>query len=113
MYAATDIENLSVNEFLAQSISDYWYNNELELYPGPYGSEPAMGNFEAWGHYSQIVWTGTKQIGCAIQKCEAGTMESGMAAYMSTCNYYPAGNVDTEYATNVLKPLGKSVVASA
>lgn len=112
MYAATDIENLTVEKFLAQSISDYWYNNELELYPNSYGSEPDMTDFEGWGHYSQVVWAGTKQMGCAIQYCEAGTMASGMAAYMSTCNYYPAGNVDTEYAANVLKPLGNAVVTA-
>lgn len=111
MYAATDIENLSVNEFLAQSISDYWYNNEIELYPG-YGSEPVMSNFDAWGHYSQVVWVDSTVIGCGIAKCAAGTLESGMDAYMSTCNYYPAGNVDTEYAANVLAPLGKSTVSA-
>lgn len=111
MYAATDIENLSVNEFLAQSISDYWYNNEIELYPG-YGSEPVMSNFDAWGHYSQVVWVDSTVIGCGIAKCASGTLASGMDAYMSTCNYYPAGNVDTEYAANVLAPLGKSTVSA-
>lgn len=112
MYAATDIENLSVNEFLAQSISNYWYADEIELYPGPYGSEPVMTNFDAWGHYSQVVWKGSTVIGCGIQYCEAGTLESSMAAYMSTCNYYPAGNVDTEYAANVLAPLGEATVTA-
>lgn len=112
MYAATDIENLSINEFLAQSISDYWYNNEIELYPGPYGSEPDMADFEAWGHYSQVVWVGSTVIGCGIAKCAAGTLESGMDAYMSTCNYYPAGNVETEYAANVLAPLGEASVTA-
>lgn len=112
MYAATDIENLTQEEFLAQSISDFWFNNEIELYPGPYGAEPDMTNFEAWGHYSQVVWKGSTEIGCAISYCEAGTMEPGMGAYMSTCNYYPAGNVDTEYAANVLEPLGGTVVSA-
>lgn len=111
MYAATDIENVSVNEFLAQSISNYWYGDEIELYPG-YGGEPDMTDFEAWGHYSQVVWVGSTVIGCGIQKCAAGTLEDGMDAYMSTCNYYPAGNVDTEYASNVLKPLGKPIVTA-
>lgn len=111
MYAATDIDTLGVNTFLAQSISDMWVNAELPIYPGPYGSEPDMTNFEAWGHYTQVVWKDTQKVGCAVQKCAAGTMEPDMASYFSVCNYFPAGNVDTEYGTNVGAPLGQALVA--
>lgn len=111
MYAATDIDTLDENTFLAQSITNMWYNAEIELYPDTYGSEPDMTDFEGWGHYSQVVWKGSHVVGCAVQKCAAGTMESGMAAYFSVCNYFPAGNVQTEYGANVGTPLGDATVS--
>lgn len=112
MYASTDLDSLDQNTFLAQCISDMWYNAEIDLYPNSYGSEPDMANFEAWGHYSQVVWKGTQTTGCAVQKCAAGTMETSMDAYFCVCNYSPAGNVATEYAANVGKPLGDATVSA-
>lgn len=112
MYASTDLDELSQDKFLAQCISDMWYNAEIELYPDSYGSEPDMTNFEKWGHYSQVIWKDTQTTGCAVQKCAAGTMESSMDAYFCVCNYSPAGNVDTEYAANVGQPLGDATVAA-
>lgn len=65
-----------------------------------------MTLFEKWGHYTQIVWASTTSVGCAVQYCEAGTLDSEYPGYFSVCNYWPAGNVETEYAVNVLAPLG-------
>lgn len=91
MYASSDENALDENTAIAQAITSMWYNSELDLYPGPYGSEPSMSDFDAWGHFSQIVWKEQTVIGCAVQKCAPGTMESGMTAWYSVCNYYPAG----------------------
>lgn len=95
MYASSDSDALDENTALAQAITSMWYDAELELYPGPYGSEPDMTNFEAWGHFSQVVWNGTQIVGCAVQKCAPGTMESDMTAWFTVCNYYPAGKMGT------------------
>lgn len=131
MYAATDAGSMTQELAIAQAITQMWYNGEIDLYPSSaYGkSDPDMSNFEGWGHYSQIVWVGSTAVGCAVQYCQAGTMEPNMDAWYSVCNYYPAGmsepffaysvvytnriigNVDGEYGDNVLAPNGGSTVS--
>lgn len=69
-----------------------------------------MTLFDSWGHYSQVVWKDSTTIGCAVQACEAGTLDADYPGYFSVCNYWPAGNVETEYAANVLAPLGQANV---
>lgn len=43
------------------------------------------GNWSDVGHYSQIVWKDTKEVGCAI--------DSGNGMDVLVCRYFPAGNV--------------------
>lgn len=93
MYAATDADSMTEELAIAQAITQMWYNGEVDLYPAnDYGqATPDMSGFEGWGHYSQMVWVGSKQVGCSAQYCPAGTMEPSMASWFSVCNYYPAG----------------------
>jgi len=42
-------------------------------------------NFAA-GHYTQMIWSNTTKVGCAIVPC-------GGEAYIVVCNYDPAGNM--------------------
>ncbi|XP_019054409.1 PREDICTED: pathogenesis-related protein PRB1-3-like [Nelumbo nucifera] len=37
------------------------------------------------GHYTQIVWRNSTQLGCALRHCDNGGM-------FAICNYYPSGN---------------------
>ncbi|KAF7935682.1 hypothetical protein BELL_0466g00100 [Botrytis elliptica] len=79
-----------------------WYEEE-SLFGSLYGvasPSEAVGDFL---HFTQIVWQGSHQVGCAVKTC--GTDNSiypGMYIWYSVCNYYPAGNVIGEFATNVL-----------
>jgi hypothetical protein len=53
---------------------------------------------EKSGGFSQVVWRGTKQIGCA-------RVEDDTRRYYETyilCSYYPPGNVDGQYPYHVL-----------
>ncbi|XP_057685541.1 peptidase inhibitor 16-like [Corythoichthys intestinalis] len=48
------------------------------------------------GHYTQMVWSDTHAVGCAVHQCS--TMEGLDWEKISflVCNYYPAGNYDNE-----------------
>jgi hypothetical protein len=107
MYAATNNLGSEV-EFIRTSITEYWYNGEIDLYPNAYGSEPGMGGFHEWGHYTQIVWKGTKEVGCAVAYCDSGL--ASYPGYYSVCNYGPPGNYGGEYGENVGAPLGEATV---
>jgi hypothetical protein len=43
------------------------------------------GNWADVGHYTQIIWPGTKRVGCAISKAVRNDI--------LVCRYWPAGNV--------------------
>lgn len=71
------------------------YNNEIGFFPTPYGqSQPDMGSFDQWGHFSQIVWQSTTSIGCATIDCSGSGLAntgSGVSPWFTVCNYKPAG----------------------
>lgn len=94
MWASSgDAKALGENMAISQSITDMWHNGEARAYPAQdYGkATPDQSNFEAWGHFSQLVWVNTKQVGCHSQYCEPGTMYPNMGAWFTVCNYFPAG----------------------
>ena len=43
------------------------------------------GNWADVGHYTQIVWRETREVGCAVQ--------SGNGMDVLVCRYFPAGNI--------------------
>ncbi|KAG8526248.1 uncharacterized protein KY384_000241 [Bacidia gigantensis] len=55
-------------------LTNGFYNAEIELFKeaiaGEWGTnEPAMNNFEEWGHFTQIVWEGTTSFACYTATC--------------------------------------------
>ena len=88
-----DAESVGAEKAIAQAITNMWYNGELDLFPSnDYGLDnPDFSNFESFGHYTQVVWAGSKQVGCEAKYCPPGTMVQGMGAWFSVCNYWPAG----------------------
>lgn len=78
---------------IAQASTDMWYNGEIGSFlPSYYGqANPDFSNFDAWGHFSQIVWKSTEEIGCASQYCGAGTIFDGFGSWFTVCNYGPEG----------------------
>ncbi|KAG2435288.1 hypothetical protein HXX76_007364 [Chlamydomonas incerta] len=65
-----------------------------------YGAaQPA--DWHAVGHFTQLLWAATSDLGCAAASC---TDSDGQPAMMHVCRYYVPGNVEGEYADNVLPP---------
>lgn len=113
MYATSDHpEALGDARMVAQAITQFWYNGELYQWPASnYGKDnPDMTKFEGWGHWSQLVWASSQEVGCKSQFCPAGTMYPNMGAWFTVCNYYPPGNMGGAYGKNVFPPLGQSSV---
>jgi uncharacterized protein YkwD len=47
---------------------------------------------EVCGHYTQVVWRKSTELGCAIQVCDRGSPFGSGEWTMTVCNYAPAGN---------------------
>eukprot|EP00929_Paragymnodinium_shiwhaense_P082885 TRINITY_DN43899_c0_g1_i1.p1 TRINITY_DN43899_c0_g1~~TRINITY_DN43899_c0_g1_i1.p1 ORF type:complete len:196 (-),score=31.69 TRINITY_DN43899_c0_g1_i1:218-805(-) len=52
------------------------------------------------GHYTQLVWKVTKKVGCGRAKSTQGGQREGD---FWVCRYLPAGNVEGQFADNVLE----------
>ncbi|RMZ79802.1 hypothetical protein DV738_g3201, partial [Chaetothyriales sp. CBS 135597] len=103
---------------IAAMVGDAMYNDEIELYPGPYGNEPDMTSFESWGHYTQIVWSDTTDVGCWTTDCSAtglANVAPEVGPQFTVCNYYPPGNIVGDFAAKVNRPgtLANVVITSS
>jgi pathogenesis-related protein 1 len=47
---------------------------------------------EVCGHYTQVVWRDSTQIGCGVAQCGAGGPFGDQEWFLWVCNYSPAGN---------------------
>ncbi|GAA5875429.1 hypothetical protein JCM8547_004403 [Rhodosporidiobolus lusitaniae] len=81
-----------------------WENEEKD-----YTFDPPTGFAENTGHFTQVVWKGTTQLGCYMGTCQglAIVKADEYAAYL-VCEYSPPGNIvgdnNQYFADNVLAP---------
>jgi uncharacterized protein YkwD len=81
-------ENLAWGTDLsAKEAVSLWYDEVGEYNFSAPGFGPA-------GHFTQLVWRGSKQLGCGKAVCRGDVYW--------VCRYSPPGNVDTEFRANVL-----------
>nr|POE63174.1 protein pry1 [Quercus suber] len=64
------------------------------------------GFSEGTGHFTQLVWKNTTQVGCGAVQCNSAA-GNGAPGWFLVCEYSPAGNVEGEYGDQVGKA-GKS-----
>ncbi|KAI0338826.1 PR-1-like protein [Trametopsis cervina] len=61
------------------------------------------GFSSATGHFTQVVWKGSKQVACAVANCPPGSIFT-QASKMIVCRYSPPGNYAGEFPQNVGRP---------
>lgn len=86
-------EKLGEAGAVKMAATNMWYDGEFASFlPSYYGQDtPDMGNFESWGHLSQLVWADSTGLGCAVQFCPRGTAYDNLDAWFTVCNYSPPG----------------------
>lgn len=74
-----------------EMVTNSWYG-EIKDYNF---ARPGFGM--STGHFTQVVWKGSKEIGCGVAKSRRG------GTYV-VCNYNPPGNYQGRFPENVAKP---------
>ncbi|RDX55942.1 PR-1-like protein [Lentinus brumalis] len=118
---------LSWSDDLAASAQS-WANNCVFQHSGgklgPFGENLAAGTGNSYGigpavkswtdevsdydpsnpeasHFTQVVWKGSTQVGCAVQSCSGIFDASFGAAKYFVCEYFPQGNIIGAFDKNV------------
>lgn len=87
-------------------ITELFYNGEVSFYDGLYASDPTdpnasdppMTNFHEWGHFSQMVWVDTTEVGCATVDCSSQNLANtggNVPPYFTVCNYKKQGTLNS------------------
>lgn len=88
---------LAPEAIAAQTIGT-WYEEESNYNYGNPGFDVNAG------HFTQIVWKDTTQLGCGVAQGSRNFGGRDFTAYYVVCHYAPAGNVVGEFPSNVLQP---------
>jgi uncharacterized protein YkwD len=65
-----------------------WINEKTRFRPGSFPNVSLTGNWSDVGHYSQMIWPTTTDVGCGVAQ--------GHGAAWFVCRYSPGGNRDGE-----------------
>lgn len=82
-------ENLSMGSTGGYSVTDFvngWGEEKKYFVGGTFPNVSSTGNWQDVGHYTQVVWRDTTQVGCAVAS-------DGSNDYL-VCRYTPPGNFD-------------------
>ena len=74
-----------LNHALAGLVGD-WIAKKAQYRPGVFPNVSRTGNWVDVGHYTQVVWSGTTHVGCAITRRDDRSILA--------CRYAPPGNID-------------------
>lgn len=81
-------ENLwmgSAGYFGAEQMVDAFLAERKHYRPGAFPQVSRTGKWEDVGHYTQIIWPATQEVGCAVSRNASNDF--------LVCRYWPAGNM--------------------
>lgn len=68
-----------------ESMVGLWISEKRDFKPGVFPDNSRSGDVEAVGHYTQLIWAATTDVGCGLA--------SGKSDDILVCRYKQAGNV--------------------
>lgn len=63
----------------------FWIDERVDFVRGTFPKVSRTGDWSRVGHYTQMVWPGTREVGCAVA--------ANKTDEVLVCRYAPAGNV--------------------
>ena len=81
-------ENLwagSVGYYTPETMVGLWVEEKRDYKPGVFPNNSRSGSVDAVGHYTQLIWSRTQEVGCALAR--------GGEEEVLVCRYRTAGNV--------------------
>ena len=98
LYASyTTASSIPGNELAEQAVTS-WYDEVSDYnYSNP-------GFSANTGHFTQVVWKSSTQLGCGAAQGTASIGGTQYNAFYVVCHYAPAGNVQGQFPQNVLQP---------
>jgi hypothetical protein len=88
-------ENLyaSTSKPTLKDAADAWIKEKRDYHYGKVGDASTCNKDAICGHYTQVIWKETSQVGCAIAKYSTGNMKNW---YVVVCKYKTPGNYEGE-----------------
>jgi len=71
--------------FSPEAMVARWASEKKDYRPGTFPENSVSGDVENVGHYTQLIWANTRQVGCALAR--------GKDEEFLVCRYSQAGNV--------------------
>ncbi len=71
--------------YTADQMIGHFASEKQYFRPGPFPNVSSTGNWADVGHYTQIVWAETREVGCSAV--------SNARFEVLVCRYWPAGNI--------------------
>lgn len=66
-----------------------WVDEKVYYHYGPVGDSTTCDAGQQCGHYTQVIWENTTQVGCAMSKYKTGNFKDW---YVVVCKYKTPGN---------------------
>jgi len=83
--AAENLAQGSEGAFSVTNLVDMWGSEKQYFIHGTFPNVSSTGNWADVGHYTQVIWRNTTEVGCGLAR--------GNGNDVLVCHYNPAGNV--------------------